>query len=46
MPHGMLDPWFARELNISKIIKKSIWILYEYMLLKMQNLFVLQVKRN
>jgi len=34
MPHGMLDPWFARELNISKIIKKSIWILYEYMLLK------------
>ncbi len=34
MPHGMLDPWFTREFNINKIIKRVIWILYEYRLLK------------
>lgn len=34
MPHGMLDPWFTRVFTINKVIKKIIWILYEYKLLK------------
>ena len=34
MPHGMLDPWFTRVFNFNKVLKKVIWIFYEYRLLK------------